>query len=156
MLFGCFFFQESPEPWSAKAFKHNWVRWSQCLSSTHDFSKIWKVLKGSNIFPWYPFRAADTPQGTWIMSYFLHEKKNKILWCWSAHSGALELEEAGDFVTQVIIDIGGSSDWDYSLGKLLRIYMVDAGLKFTTNVATSDLVLQVNQVIRFLLSVFFC
>lgn len=67
------FFLESPEPWSAKAFKHNWVRWNQCLSFTHfkhDFSRIWKVLKGSNIFPWYLFRAAETAQGTWIMSCF--------------------------------------------------------------------------------------
>lgn len=32
--------------------------------------------------------------------------------------------------------------------------MVDAGLKFITTLATSDLVLQVNQLIRFLLSVF--
>lgn len=33
---------------------------------------------------------------------FLYEKEKKTVWCWSAHSGALKLEEAADFVTQVI------------------------------------------------------
>lgn len=33
--------------------------------------------------------------------FFVQDKK-KTVWCWSAHSGALELEEAGNFVTQGI------------------------------------------------------
>lgn len=143
------FFLECPEPCSAKDFKHNWVRWSQCLNFTHfkhDFSRIWKALKGSNIFPWYHFRAADTTQGTWIMSCFVwEEKENSVmlvcsLWgiggggCrWFCHSGHW-------------YRIGGSSDYGHSLRKVLGIYMVDTQI---TPVATSDLVLQVNQLIRF-------